>query len=229
MKIKILSWNIWVDGNFDGIVSFIKQSKADVIGLQEVKDNDPERKVISYIQRLGYEYVFAPVLKIWDGIEYRDGPAVFSKYPILSNKKHILTKNESRAAAQADIQIKSKLLHVFSTHLSHTHQKSSEIQEEQVRNLIKLIPEKNSVLMGDFNALPESNTIKIVERCMTNVDEKNQPTWSVYEEGCEVCRIKEVVHRLDYIFISKNLKAGNYNVESSRASDHLPISVTVEL
>ncbi|OGM19981.1 hypothetical protein A2955_02195 [Candidatus Woesebacteria bacterium RIFCSPLOWO2_01_FULL_37_19] len=229
MKLKILSWNIWIDGDFDGITSFIKQSKADVIGLQEVKDNDPERKIINYLQKLGYEYVFAPVLKIWGGKEYKDGPAVFSKYPIKNDKKYILTENESRAVAQADIQIKYKLLHVFSTHLSHTHQKPSEIQDEQARNLIKLIPEKNSILMGDFNALPESNTIKIVERYMTNVDEKNQPTWSVYEKGCETCRIKEIIHRLDYIFISKNLQAENYNVESSRASDHLPISVTVEL
>ena len=125
MKLKILSWNIWIDGDFDGITSFIKQSKADVIGLQEVKDNDPERKIINYLQKLGYEYVFAPVLKIWGGKEYKDGPAVFSKYPIKNDKKYILTENESRAVAQADIQIKYKLLHVFSTHLSHTHQKAS--------------------------------------------------------------------------------------------------------
>lgn len=229
MKLKILSWNIWTAGDFDATTSFIKQSGADVIGLQEVQDNDPERKVIDYLHKLGYEYVFAPVIKIWDGKEHIDGPAVFSKYPIKSFKKYILTKNEGRAAAQVDIQIKDKLLHVFSTHLSHAHQKPSKIQEEQARNLTKLIPEKNSILMGDFNALPESNAIKIVERYMINVDKKNQPTWSVYENGCETCRVKSVVHRLDYIFISNNLKAENYTVGSSNASDHLPISVNIEL
>lgn len=122
MKIKIISWNIWIHGNFDKIFSFLKEANADIIGLQEVKDDDPKRDVIGYLRNLGYEYVFSPVKHTWREKTYNDGPAVFSKYPIKNRNIYILSKEDSRAAARSDIQIEGKQLCVFSTHLIHTHQ-----------------------------------------------------------------------------------------------------------
>lgn len=36
MQLKILSWNIWCDGNFKKVSSFLAACDADIIGLQEV-------------------------------------------------------------------------------------------------------------------------------------------------------------------------------------------------
>ncbi len=229
MILKILSWNIWIDGDFDGIVDYINKSNADIIGLQEVVDNDPERKIIDYLKSAGYNFVFAPVSKFWDGVEYKDGPAVFSKYPIEKREIHILSKQDPRAAAQADIRIGNKILHVFSTHLLHTHQKESLIQEEQAKNLVSLVPKTKSIIMGDFNALPDSNAIKMMSHSFKDADSQNLPTWSLYEAGCETCKVKDIVYKLDYIFTSEDLKTKNYKVEASKASDHLPISVEIEI
>lgn len=230
MKIKILSWNIWIDGDFDKISSFLKEANADIIGLQEVKDDDHKRDFIGYLCNLDYEYVFAPVKHMWGKETYNDGPAIFSKYPIKNNKTYILSKENPRAAVKADIQIEDKILHVFSTHLLHTHQKPSAIQDEQAENLAKLISQENSVLMGDFNALPDSNAIKIMDRILINTDQNLLPTWSMHPEGCHTCNPKaELIYKLDYIFTSKDLKTKNCTVEKSQGSDHLPISVLVEL
>jgi len=230
MEIKVVSWNIWINGYFDKICSFLKQANADIIGLQEVKDDDPKLNIIRYLKNLGYEYTFTPIKHTWKGKTYNHGPPVFSKYPIKKKETYILSVEDSRAVVRADIQINSQKLHVFSTHLIHTHQQPSAIQDEQAENLAKLIPKEKSILMGDFNALPNSNAIKIMDRVLINTDQNLLPTWSIYPQGCHTCNPKaELIYKLDYIFASKDLKTKNYTVEKSQGSDHLPISILVEL
>lgn len=229
MHIKILSWNIWVDGYFDKITDFLKNSEADIIGLQEVNKDDPSKGTIRYMASLGYVYVFAPTKKNWREKFPSDGPAVFTTHEIVFSKKYILSEDGMYTAVQADIKIGDKILHVFSTHLTHTHQKDSITQLQQVEELLKHIPSRKSVLMGDFNATPESITIQKVKSQLVDTDSKNQPTWSVYPQGCTTCNPQEIDIRLDYLFTTKDLKTHSYKVEDSKGSDHLPISIIVEL
>ncbi len=230
MQLKILSWNIWIDGHFDQIVDFLKTSDADIIGLQEVQTDDPKRDVIKYLEGLGYKYVFAPVTKEWGGKVWKDGPAIFSRYNIIESKTHTLSEVNSRAAIQADIQVgNNKALHVFSTHLLHTHQKPDELQVMQVDSLIKVLPGDNTIVMGDFNAAPDSIAIQKMRGIMMDADPASSPTWSVYPEGCSKCIPQAINTRLDYIFTSKDIKTSSFKVENSKGSDHLPISVIVEI
>lgn len=228
MILKILSWNIWIDGYFDQISDFLKKSDADIIGLQEVKENDPERDVIGYLSSLGYKHVFAPrQIHKRTGVHF--GPAVFSKYKIESSRVHSLSKKEDRVAVQVNIRVDNQILHVFSMHLSHTHQQESEIQIEQGLNLIKLLPNKNTIVMGDFNATPESLTIKNMQKVLVDTDPSSLPTWSVYPEGCHSCKPQGLSFRLDYIFTSKDISIKSFGVGDSKGSDHLPITALIEI
>lgn len=229
MQIKVLSWNIWTDGYFDQVTNFLRSAKADIIGLQEVESDETNSDTINFLEKLGYKHVFAPVKKDWGDRIKNDGPAVFSKHKILDSQIFILSKEDSRAAVKADIQIGDKILHIFSTHLIHTHQQPSEVQEEQAQTLLKNLPAENIIVMGDFNATPESSAIKSMRKVLVDSDPLSQPTWSMYPEGCMVCNPQEVNIRLDYIFTSKDLKTSAFKVENSKGSDHLPISVIVEI
>lgn len=229
MKLKVLSWNIWIEGHFDLVSDFLKVSEADIIGLQEVLADDPKRDVISFLTKLGYQYVFAPVKKTWGGKVWSDGPAIFSKYKIQNSETYFLSKKDSRVAARAGILVEGGLLHIFSTHLIHTHQQQSDVQEEQGLNLLKEVPSKNSIVMGDFNAAPDSIVIRNMKELLIDSDLELQPTWSIYPEGCLVCKPKKLDTKLDYIFNSKDLKTSNFKVDNSKASDHLPITVMVEI
>ncbi len=229
MKLKILSWNIWINGYFDQITDFLKASEADIIGLQDVVSDDPKRDVIGFLDKLGYQHVFAPVEHTWGEKVFNDGPAIFSKYKILRTETYVLSEKDSRAAVKADILIGNETLHVFSTHLVHTHQQHSEVQDEQASNILRNLPPKRTILMGDFNATPESSAIKIIKQILIDSDPSSAPTWSVYPKGCLVCNPQEVNIRLDYIFTSKDIKTSSFKVEKSKASDHLPISVVVEI
>jgi endonuclease/exonuclease/phosphatase family metal-dependent hydrolase len=229
MQLKVLCWNIWIDGNFDQIASFLKQSNADIIGLQEVLADDPKREVIKYLESLGYRHVFAPLKQVWGGKTWNNGPAIFSKLPIHSSEIYMLSKENGRAAVRADIKIGDKVLHVFNTHLVHTHQEPSDLQNEQVDQLIKILPNEHTLVMGDFNAAPDSVVVQQMSSVMVDVDPLNSPTWSLYEEGCSVCKVNEIKIRLDYIFTTPDIKTSSYKVESSKASDHVPVSVNIEL
>lgn len=229
MRIKVLSWNIWIDGYFDRVSDFLERAGADIVGLQEVKADDPKRDVISVMKRLGYDAVFAPVTKSWGGNTYKDGPAIFSRHHIVSSVTHLLSKEDSRAVAQADIMIGTDLLHVASTHLIHTHQQDSAVQNEQAENLLARVSPSHSIVMGDFNAAPTSTPIRMMRKHFSDTDPADSPTWSVYPEGCSVCKPTRIDTRLDYIFISPDLTFDRFTVEESRASDHLPISVYVEV
>jgi len=226
---KILSWNIWVDCHFEELKCFLSESNVDIIGLQEVKDDDPERDVIGFLKKLGYEYVFAKTEQIWNGKVYRHGPAVFSKFPIVNSKTYLIDKEDERAFARADVKVDDRILHIFSTHLIHTHQKPSKQQEAQVNELIKQLPKDNVIMMGDFNATPESEAIKKMREVLVDTGKDSDLTWSVYPEGCPACNPQSIDARLDYIFISKDIKSKNFKVEESTASDHLPISVEIDM
>lgn len=229
MQLKVLSWNIWTDGYFDQVVDFLKRANADIIGLQEVVADDAKRDVISFLKNLGYYHVFAAIRKEWGDHVYNDGPAVFAKHKITKSETFILSSSESRAAAKAEIEINGEILTVFSTHLLHTHQQQSDIQEEQATNLTKLIPQENAILMGDFNAEPTSTAIKIIKQVLVDSDPNSKPTWSVYPEGCVTCNPQAIDIKLDYIFTTKDIKTTGFKVENSKASDHLPVSAVVEI
>lgn len=231
MEYKILSWNIWFRGNIQKISAFLEQSEADIIGLQEVI---VEHKTIELAKRftehLGYRHAFATSFEHdIDGIKVKVGNAIFSKFPIKKTKIHHLSTTINRVALQTDIEIDSAIIHVFNTHLIHTHQKPSQLQNEQTTNLAKVLPSSKTILMGDFNALPNSNPINIIERLLRNTDRNDLPTWSVYPEGCEHCSPKGLLYKLDNIFVSPDMTYSNFLVEKSEASDHLPISVTIEI
>lgn len=231
MQLKILSWNIWCDGHFDEIAQFLKSFDADIIGLQEVLPHSKQIPVIDLLVSLGYGHIYVPVLTahLLNGGSEEMGNAIFSRYPIINSKTHILSEEKKRIAIQADIKLSGNILHVFSTHLVHTHQEPSEIQELQVDNLIKILPEDKTIVMGDFNATYDSNAVKKMTEVLKDTDSSKSPTWSVYPEGCMVCKPKKIDTRLDYIFTSRDIKTTSPKVENSRGSDHLPISVLVEI
>ncbi|MBI4226515.1 endonuclease/exonuclease/phosphatase family protein, partial [Candidatus Roizmanbacteria bacterium] len=218
MQLKILSWNIWFHGNLEKVNEFLEKSNADILGLQEVMMVDEKIRLSnSFINESGYKYVYAPAFEYpINGVPTNIGNAVFSKYAITFQKIHNLSEEENRVAVQADVQVGDKILHIFNTHLFHTHQQPSELQDTQATNLVKVLTTENTILLGDFNALSQSNAIKIINSVLKNTDVNSLPTWSVYPEGCKTCLPKGIIYKLDSIFTSQDLKSSSFNVEHSK-------------
>lgn len=229
MTLKVLSWNIWYLGNLNLVNEFLERSNADIIALQEVMRSAGGLQISKkFTDVLGYRFIYAPVLrKEINGKNIEVGNAILAKHSILKSQVHRLSADNMRLAVQADIKVQNSILHVFSTHLFHNHMLQSDLQDEQARNLAKDLPKNNTIVMGDFNALPQSNPVKMMSNILQNTDDKLLPTWSLYSEGC--CKSTGINKKIDYIFISRNLKSTNFTVEDSKASDHLPISAMIEI
>ena len=218
-----------MDCDFAKVTEFLRSSNADVVGVQECMPDDAGRNVVDFLTSLGYHVAVSNSWEIrQDGRSM--GVALFSTFPIHKSKTHHLSEEFRRMAVEADIEVEGALLKVFSVHTLHTHQKESNTQNAQVENFIKVLPKEKVVVMGDFNATPEMTPIKRMREVLVDTDQGSEPTWSLDPKGCVGCLFSGLTIRLDYIFASKDLKTSSFKVEKdAQGSDHLPVSVIVEL
>ncbi len=231
METKILSWNIWCDCYFDKVTEFITSSNPDIIALQEVTFDDPERDIVSFLKDKGYQYASAPGAEFTDSKNrhHKLNNLIFSRFPIVESKAHLLRAEGKVATVEAKIDIHGKIFSAFSVHLKHTHFERTDLQDEQARTLVNIIPTSQGIVMGDFNALPESYPVQLMLEKYRNTDPNCAPTWCMYRDGCPVCQLEEITKRLDYIFVSPDVATSKPEVGMSKGSDHLPILVTINV
>ncbi len=239
MQIKVVSWNIWQGYHLKEVISFLTKSNADVIGLQEVIEKDGTNIAAVIAKELSYECAYHRAIDK-TRLGFPQGNAILSKYPIEKSIPHMLSdmsfykdtaETEPRLAVEAKINIKDKLLTVFTVHLAYSHKfQNSEMRNLQVDNLIKLLSDTRTVLIGDFNSHPDSSYMAKLSDVMVNTDKDlTTPTWTIYPFDYEGFKETELRHRLDYIFVSKDIKVDSFKVEDSKGSDHLPISSIIEM
>jgi exonuclease III len=95
--VKVLSLNVWLDsqGGVDGIADIIRASKADLVGLQETKENT---KILA--EKLGMHY-----------LQQNDSAAILSRFPLEAT-----TPNKHGAIVRLD---NGRLLAMMNVHLNH--------------------------------------------------------------------------------------------------------------
>jgi len=218
-----------MDSDFGKVTEFLRSSNADIVAVQEYMPDDSGRDIVAFLTKLGYHSAVSSSWEIRkDGRKM--GVALFSKYPICRTSTVVLSEDKRRLAVEADIEVGEALLKVFSVHTLHTHLQESDILNGQVEHLIKALPEEKVVVMGDFNATPDMTTIVRMRKVLVDTDPTLAPTWSLNPKGCEGCVFSGLTIKLDYIFASRDLKTHSFKVETdAKGSDHLPVSVVVEI
>jgi endonuclease/exonuclease/phosphatase family metal-dependent hydrolase len=222
--IKVMSYNInhgiSRDGklDIDAAAEVIKESGAQIIGLQEVdsrfvrslfKDQAKE-----LADKLDMYYYFGENISLL-GAGY--GNAVLSKFPIITaSNLQLDSKGEQRGVVSARIDIYGKEVNFLVTHLS-LNRSIRDTQLQQIRRYIRLL-EEEVILVGDFNSIPEAGEIMYIERILREagkeLDKEGMYTF-VMRDGTPV--------RIDYIFLSSDIAVSDIYTIYSDASDHLPI------
>jgi endonuclease/exonuclease/phosphatase family metal-dependent hydrolase len=78
--------------------------------------------------------------------------------------------------------------------------------------------------MGDFNALPDSQAITLMlEAGLVDISREigDQPSYTYFSANPD--------HQIDYIFVTPDLGYSDFIIPDTQASDHLPLTVTIEL
>jgi endonuclease/exonuclease/phosphatase family metal-dependent hydrolase len=219
--------------DLDPIADTIELEEADVAGLQEVdrswSRSDSLDQARELALRLGMTYRFDPVVDCaaddvdMDGF-CRYGTAVLSRFSMraATSRDYSLPRagnEEPRGLAEVGVNVRGRRLTVFNTHLSQVPSAHS----AQVRELWRVVSATRGpyVLMGDFNARPNSPDIVWLRRRLTDA-----------AHLMHVQRPTAGNTRIDYVFVSQGIKVLSARVppaSSRRVSDHRPLIVKLRL
>lgn len=239
MTLHVLTFNIHhgrgTDDRLDlpRIADVIRQSKVDLVGLNEVDKHFSERShFIDQAEwlagQLNMYVAYGPAIcKNFDPTSKpcQYGNALLSRYPIVSHDNHHFDFGtiEHRALLEAAIEHEGRQIKVFVTHLSldpFMHRKQTHFISEKVYACSDPV-----ILLGDWNMKPDDSAWgKITHNLIDIWHEKGKgrgdtfPSWKPRS-------------RLDYIFVSAHFHTIYAEVRSDKpdASDHLPLAGGVEL
>jgi len=230
MKLKILTFNIQHCKNYiskeidvNSVVSLIKETNADIIGLNEVY-GAYDNKIAQYEEianKLNYYYYFGKAID-YKNIPY--GNALISRFALKNPTTIMIPDPEIRDNSWYETRciIKSSFsdftLNVLVTHfgLFPSEQLSAFSTTLQVLNDLNF---KNIVFMGDLNLEPKDKIIQDLEKYLINTLGPNNYTYPSINP----------MKKIDYIFVSKEIKFTNSKIINKVVSDHLAHYVEIEI
>ncbi|SDK15170.1 endonuclease/exonuclease/phosphatase family protein [Microbulbifer yueqingensis] len=248
--LRVMTYNVHsclgVDGKYSArrIARVIARYQPDVVALQELDvsrprsgGDDQAERIARYLEM---DFQFHPAINLE---EERYGDAILSRLPMRVVKKGILpgppeaarrsllpTVDEPRGAVWVEVEHNGEKVHIVNTHLGLG-------KAERLRQVDALLgpdwlghPECGGykVLLGDFNALPNSAEHK---RLSEQLHDAQMHLANHRPRGTFPSRLARA--RIDYIFTGRRLKVSKVVVPRTEltqvASDHLPLIADLEL
>jgi endonuclease/exonuclease/phosphatase family metal-dependent hydrolase len=236
VNIKVMSYNIRrgipmnsPDINLQGTADVINAIQPDLVALSEV-DRFTRRSGVTVDQakelgRLTGMYYYFTKAIAHDGGEY--GDAVLSRFPILDSARFGLpiavAGSELRSVAMITVEKEGMRFNFASTHLDHLSREDNRIL--QAKEIVQtIVPQIRLplVIAGDLNALPGSETIRILKQAFT--------------PGCINCAYTfpsdKPDRTIDYILYrpANHFRVVSYGpVTGKLASDHLPVVAVLQM
>ncbi|MFJ6851901.1 endonuclease/exonuclease/phosphatase family protein [Streptomyces sp. NPDC091271] len=235
--LDVMSFNIHHAQGTDDVLDLrriarvVRESGADVVGLQEVDNHYSDRsewadQSAALAEALGYHVVFganidnAPPAPGGHRVQY--GTAILSRYPITASENTWLFKSpdqEQRGLLHATIDVHGRKVEFYNTHLSASSQTDRLAQAGQVVELIGTT--KPGILVGDFNALPTAPESQPLQKAYTDAWAR-----SPHPRGDGATHPSEApAKRIDVIYTNRGATPLVTRVVHTdpAASDHLPL------
>ncbi|WP_369068473.1 endonuclease/exonuclease/phosphatase family protein [Kineococcus terrestris] len=240
--VRVLTWNVWWRfGDWrarrDALLAVLERERPDVVCLQEVWATAEENLAEQLAERLGMSAAWSPSPApqrwqrrlAWTGEDAEDpagvefGNAVLSRWPLRETRVADLPTGggepEGRTALQVLVEAPGRLLPVTTTHLNSSPAESA-VRCEQVRALVRFVAERRDrswyppVLTGDFNAVPESDEVRLACGYQTagpvegfvlldswRFAEPGDPGLSWDRRNPWVARVHQPSARIDYVLV----------------------------
>lgn len=240
---RIIFLNCWYGEKEKELLNFIKleSAKTDVFCLQEV-DSQLNIKLSNILSGYDSFHYNLPV-KNHSKSEY--GQSVFIrsglKEGVHNNRIDVFKNRFPNYGFIQQFRVLSrdgKVIDILNFHgrSQPGHKKDTNTRIESSKNIINIIEKiksPNIILGGDFNLLPETRSIKIIEKSgLLNLISKysikttrNKLAWNEAKDNGKKGKVKFFGKQLfaDYCFISKELKVSKFEVPEILVSDHLPM------
>jgi endonuclease/exonuclease/phosphatase family metal-dependent hydrolase len=257
-----------VRANLAGIARVLRDIDADVAALQEVDFDSARTHRIDEVAYLAREagYPYAARVETWRCryVPYpywpfsqhygrmASGQAVLSRYPILSNVRHLLPQPPNpfwynafylhRALQHVEVDLgDGRVLDLLNVHLEAFHQGNRERQAELLVSRVRSFPDRPRLVLGDMNAIPPEATLRSGFPDEPGTDMTSDRTVAALRSlGLEEALAPDAPpaetftfpsdvpnRRLDYLWFSAHFRrmAGRVVREAGTLSDHLPVVV----
>lgn len=248
MNLNVLTYNIRHGKGMDGIfdinrtIEVLRESGADVIGMQEVDCGFGERsawldqtavmaEALGMYAAFGGNYVLEEAPG-YTGAPRQMGNAILSRYPIAFSRNHRLPQvldpegwNEVRGVLEAHLDTGGGSVRFFCTHLGLS-QKERAVQRVELMKIVAASEGESAptILAGDFNARPESPEMEAIRKELT----------SAYAEAHEGRHSATFIDAdpqpcIDYIYCSSDFRVNGAEIIRTEASDHYPLAAGLTL
>jgi endonuclease/exonuclease/phosphatase family metal-dependent hydrolase len=233
--LRVLSFNILHgattqnDFDLDAIAKVIIEAEPDLVALQEVDLWTHRAKNYDLVAELAQRCQMIPLFgraMYYDGGEY--GEAILSKYSFIQSNNQPLPYSpghEPRAALEVVVELATgDTLAFIGTHLDHTRDDKDRVaQAKKIHEVFS----KNSyptILAGDLNDIPGSESINILEKCWKASYDQEDPE-STYPSN-------NPQKKIDYVMYSPENRWKLLETKpicDPIASDHCAYLVVLEL
>jgi len=231
LPIRIMTYNLHNGFNTNGhldmeaLAQVIEESDPDIVALQEISRGwviSGRLDMLMWLsQRLRMPYIFGPTADpIW-------GNAILSRYPIAGYTQHELPPRDIRllrgfTAVQVDVGNGTQL-QLIATHF-HDPEGATDIRQLQSQAILDFWDGAGlTVLLGDLNAKPDDREMEMLRQAGL-VDAaaavEGTPALTFSSAG--------LYQRIDYIWVSPDLKVSDVQVPMSTASDHLGVVAVID-
>lgn len=236
LRLRVMTYNIHVGVGIDKrldlqrIADVINRARPDLVGLQEVDRGVTRTNGVDEIAELArltkMEYAFAHNLN-YQGGQY--GVAVLSRLPILliDHRRYANRREaERRGFIRVEVAAGKQRISFVTTHLDYQFDDGRLFETEQLLGALGDV-KTGLIVVGDFNDEPSGAAHKLMLTRFFDAwtDGTNEPA-----NGFTYPSDKPV-KRIDYVFCDKDSgwRAVSRRVPETLASDHLPLTVDVEL
>ena len=192
-------------------------------GLQEVDrgvERTQRRDLPAELAKLTGLHVAFENNHAYQGGEY--GNALLSRFPIKRVKNthfKMLRPGEQRGVLQVVLDVHGRELLCLNTHIDYRPDDAERLMNvEELKAILAAAGAMPVILVGDFNATPDSRTIRHLRALLAD-------TWELVGQGNGFSiPVKQPAKRIDYIWITPAaLTPLRMEVLRTEASDHLPL------
>lgn len=208
----------------EGLARTLAAAQVDVVGLNEVPRGRLLDGGVDVLLWLAHRLRLRAEFGATVGMLY--GNALLSRYPIVGvrNVPFQAYHSEPRGCLVTTVQVDAQQVLVLVTHLAH-EEGAAPVRAAQVSEVLDLWGGRSpAILLGDLNAEPGAPELANL-RAAGWVDVAE----ALQEEPAATYPSAMPLRRIDYIFVTPDVRPVEILVPQTLASDHLPVVAAVRL